>query len=61
MRALEAVAGKAQEREQADLKKREQDLMDEHTKMMERQKQNILNHDYVKTMEAHQRSKMAEK
>ncbi len=61
IRALEAVAGKAQEREMADQKKLEQDLMEEHTKNMERQKQNILSNDYSKTMAALEHKKMMER
>ena len=45
----------------ADYKKMEQDQMDAHAKMVERQKQAILNNDYKRVMAEHQQKQMKEK
>ena len=57
-KALEKVAGKKQERQMADFKKYEQDQMEAHTKMIERQKQAILSNDYERAMAEHNHQRM---
>ena len=59
--ALDAVAGKHEERLAADQKKQEQIMMEEQAKNMEKERQHLLSNNYLNTMQSHQQKEMQQR